>query len=256
LASIIDLLQKLMTHEKSARAIGSTEEAQAFAAKVQTILTNHKLTMSEVEFEAQKHSNPMGETVVEGSKTNIPTWTLYIQQSLARNYFCKCFGIVGSGQAYFVGRETDRTAAVQMYVYLIQLGEAFAKKDCAAYADSRTILDWASHNAARGCTKKTIDKALKSMKAVFSKSFLLGYGLAIQTRLDTTRKDLDASADSHGRSMIVRNTASVDEYCAERFETKAVVRKPKSGSQAGMIAGAARGSQVALNNSKSLGSGA
>ena len=256
MASIIDLLQKLMTHEKSARAIGSTEEAQAFAAKVQTILTNHKLTMSEVEFEAQKHSNPMGETVVEGSKTNIPTWALYIQQSLARNYFCKCFGIVGSGQAYFVGRETDRTAAVQMYVYLIQLGEAFAKKDCAAYADSRTILDWASHNAARGCTKKTIDKALKSMKAVFSKSFLLGYGLAIQTRLDTTRKDLDASADSHGRSMIVRNTASVDEYCAERFETKAVVRKPKSGSQAGMIAGAARGSQVALNNSKSLGSGA
>ena len=255
MASIIDLLQKLMTHEKSAREIGSTEEAQAFAAKVQTLLTNHKLTMSEVEFEAQEHSNPMGETVVKGSKTNIPSWTVYIQQSLARNYFCTCFGIAGRGDVYFVGRQTDRTAAVQMYIHLVQLGKVFAKKDCAEYTNNTKVSEWISRNRGR-CTKQVLDKALKSIKTDFKESFLVGYGGAIQKRLDATRNDLEASADRHGRSMLTRNMATVEDYCAERFETKLVKRTPKPGSQAGLIAGNTRGSQVALNNSRSLGSGA
>jgi hypothetical protein len=246
-----------MTHERSAREIGSTEEAQAFAAKVQTLLTNHKLTMSEVEFEAQELSNPMGETAVKGLKTSIPTWTICIQQALAGNYFCKVFGIVGSGEVYFVGRQTDRTAAVQMYIHLVQLGKLFAKKDCAAYTNTRKVSDWLSDNLARGCARKLLNRALTKIKGDFTKSFLLGYGAAIQTRLDATRSDLDASADTHGRSMIVRNMDCVETYCAERFETKLVKRTPKRpGSDAGLLAGATRGSQVALNNSRSLGSGA
>jgi hypothetical protein len=57
---LIDRLQKLIAHERSSRDIGNTAEAEAFAVKIQTMLTQHKLTMSDVEFEAQDATDPIG----------------------------------------------------------------------------------------------------------------------------------------------------------------------------------------------------
>jgi len=47
--------------KKTAR-FGNLAEAEALAAKVQTLLTEHRLTMSDVEFEAQDAVDPMART--------------------------------------------------------------------------------------------------------------------------------------------------------------------------------------------------
>ena len=50
---IIEKLRKLIAHEQSARTIGNIAEAEAFASKIQDLLTAHKLDMSEVDFQAR-----------------------------------------------------------------------------------------------------------------------------------------------------------------------------------------------------------
>lgn len=52
--SVMELLAKLMRHEQSAREVGSLAEAEAFASKVQAMLTKHKLEMSEIKFEERE----------------------------------------------------------------------------------------------------------------------------------------------------------------------------------------------------------
>lgn len=47
-------IQKLLTHERSAREIGSTAEADAFAAKASELLRKYKLSMSDVELAKQR----------------------------------------------------------------------------------------------------------------------------------------------------------------------------------------------------------
>lgn len=48
---IIEKLRKLIAMEQSARSIGSLAEAEAFASKVQELLSKHKLEMSEIELD-------------------------------------------------------------------------------------------------------------------------------------------------------------------------------------------------------------
>jgi len=48
--AMMTTLRKLITHEKSARSIGSIEEAESFAAKIQELMFKHKLAMTDVEY--------------------------------------------------------------------------------------------------------------------------------------------------------------------------------------------------------------
>src|SRR5450755_4442787 len=48
MANVIELLQKLISHEQSARAIGNTAEADAFAGKIQKLLCDNNLSMADV----------------------------------------------------------------------------------------------------------------------------------------------------------------------------------------------------------------
>lgn len=56
---IIEKLRKLIAMEQSARSIGSLAEAEAFASKVQELLSKHKLEMSEIELDEQEESDPI-----------------------------------------------------------------------------------------------------------------------------------------------------------------------------------------------------
>jgi hypothetical protein len=128
-AAIIDRLQKLIAHERSAREVGNIAEAEAFAAKIQTMLTTHKLTMTDVEFEAQDTVDPIGQDEVCLDGRSTPTWQVYLAQSIARNFFCCVLGVSRENRQTFIGRDSDRLAAVEMFRYLVGLGLSLAAKE-------------------------------------------------------------------------------------------------------------------------------
>lgn len=47
-ATIIDKVNKLIAHEKSARTIGSIHEADAFFALIESLMKQHKITQDEL----------------------------------------------------------------------------------------------------------------------------------------------------------------------------------------------------------------
>jgi hypothetical protein len=57
--TIVAKLRKLVAHERSTRSIGSLAEAETFAAKIQDLLTAHKLSMSEIDFQAREEGEPI-----------------------------------------------------------------------------------------------------------------------------------------------------------------------------------------------------
>lgn len=51
-SDIIEILRKLIEHEKSANAIGNFAEAEAFAEKIQQLMQAHDLTMADLGWQA------------------------------------------------------------------------------------------------------------------------------------------------------------------------------------------------------------
>lgn len=256
MTSIIEKLQKLINHERSAREIGNLEEAEAFTAKIQTILTQHKLTMSEVEFEAQDTVDPIGTDEVELSGKSTPTWQLYLSQSIARNFFCMVLGVKGANRQAFVGRDSDRTAAVEMFRYLVSLALSFSKQEADAYMNGPDVL--AVVKLAKATTNATgaeIKKEMQRVRRRFEAAFLIGFGHAIFTRLDATRKDLNATASSQATGLILRDAAAIKEFAQHHFSFKKQLRKPSVGHAAGFHKGMERGNATSLKGRTSLHAG-
>ena len=251
---LIDRLQKLIAHERSVREIGNIGEAEAFAARIQTILTTHKLTMSDVEFAAQDAVDPIGEDEVFLKGRGTPTWQVYLAQSIARNFFCCVLGVSGENRQTFVGRDSDRLAAVQMFRYLVGLGSTLAAKEAQAYMNSPRIQAWVLKS--RGTIPKSdIAKVLRKIDRDFEASFLVGFSAAIYNRLDSTRKDLESTASSHGTGLILRDQAAIEAFVQERYQIKKDRRKPAAANNSGLASGFAHGSAVSLKSRTALGIG-
>lgn len=131
---VLDKLKKMYRHAKSAEAIGSEAEAQAFAAKVQELLSRHKIDMSEVEYQKLDETDPILWRYVDFDSANVPIrtrrveWQENIADVVCQAYFCKLvLASKGSG-LHFVGRGSDAEAAEQVFLYLIRVASNLADK--------------------------------------------------------------------------------------------------------------------------------
>lgn len=256
MSGIVDKLQKLITMERGTREIGNIAEAEAFSAKIQTLLTEHKLTMSDIEFEAQDRVDPIGEEEVRFEGSNTPTWQVYLSQCVARNFFSRVLGFSRANRHTFVGRDSDRKAAAEMFRYLVGLGISLARKEGEAYMNSARIQEWAT--GVRGAISKSdLSKVLRKTNRDFEASFLVGFSAALGKRLDATRRDLEATASTHSTGLIRRDQIAIDMFVQDRFETKKQrKRSPKAPSNSGLASGFAHGSAVSLKSRTALGGGA
>lgn len=145
---ILDRLRKLNAMAESAAELGNEHEAQAFAAKVQELLTAYKLSRADIGSSAAK-DEPINITYVSWSDLNLEPrrvrvgWTERLGYFVAEAYYCD-FIICGWGGniGMLVGAETDRKIAVYMYVtlgrflqILVEKEYAAAWKRCAAAGD-------------------------------------------------------------------------------------------------------------------------
>src|SRR6266478_9558555 len=60
---IIDLIKKLIRHERSARKCSTAEEASAFAAKIQQLCIDHKIEAEQLQVDDETERQGIGEEV-------------------------------------------------------------------------------------------------------------------------------------------------------------------------------------------------
>lgn len=131
----IEKLKKLYAHAKSAEKIGSEQEAQAFGVKIQELLSKHKLSISDIDFEKIDETDPIEQKLVDFEDNGIEVrkrrleWQENLALIVANAYFCKIIVISGTSLIYLVGRRTDIVVAEQMLCYMIRVAANLANKE-------------------------------------------------------------------------------------------------------------------------------
>jgi hypothetical protein len=136
--AILEKLAKIKRMADSAAAIGSEAEAEAFAAMLQKMLINHKLEMSDLEFEKMEKEQPVEKHYINYDQyPDIKlrrTRVLWIEQMasiVARAHFCRILIHPGSSRITLVGRKEDFVVAEYMIITLQRIIEHISDK--AAY---------------------------------------------------------------------------------------------------------------------------
>ena len=234
--NVIDKLQKLINHERSARTVGNIAEAEAFAAKIAELLFAHKLTMSEVEMEAEDRDDPVSEEMIEGLRA---PWAGVLAVGVSTASFCKALQL-RTGYA-FIGRPTDRVACIAMFRYLATMGKALSDSELRRYKQTEQYIYESSFRPAIARTWRV--------------SFLRGYAKAIHDRLQSERKALTAQAQSAGSSLIFigKTEAAISQYLCQKYPHLRAGRSTTSRVHSGAYAaGKAAGSSVSLKSRAAL----
>jgi len=137
--AILEKIRKLHEHAQSAQEIGSEEEAKAFAAKVQELLTAYKLSMSDVH-RAATVDDEMGITYFTWEQCHLAPrrmripWSELLANLIGRTYYCK-FIIAGYGGyiGSYVGTKTDREIAIYMFCFIAEFIEKLSYREYKRY---------------------------------------------------------------------------------------------------------------------------
>ena len=90
--SILEKIQKLLELQNGAEAIGSLEEANNAAEKVQRLLTKYNLDLADVSLHTQKNSSDIGKFDFQDAenKKNEGQWIFALYNGIAKHNFCRC----------------------------------------------------------------------------------------------------------------------------------------------------------------------
>lgn len=152
---IRDKLTKLLRHAESATKIGSFEEAAAFMGKVHQLLTEHGLSMQEIDVTNVKKDRKVGELNFNPTDYGIPfkrqiqPWYLSLAGTVAQAHYCDAIGFRGSNALVFIGLPENRDVATYMFVFLTKTIETLADK---AYVDFFYKCRDALQRETKGCT--------------------------------------------------------------------------------------------------------
>lgn len=246
MSPIVEKLKKLIAHEQSSRQIGNVEEAQAFAVRIQQMLAEHKLTMSQVESATIDAADPVGE-----SRTTVgnPLWSRVLMDAVARNLYCDMLeqiDVRGKIRLVIVGRDSDRVAALELFRYLVSIA-----KSCAD-AKVRILLDHLAHHPESawwfegGVIRREFKKPVDARFRKWKSDFCLGFAAAISRRMSAARQDAEKAANADSLAIVRHEEAAIAQYVATHFECGDAKRIKDRPLNEAMLAGHAVGSRVAL----------
>ena len=258
---MIEKLRKLIAHERSAREIGNLNEAEAFAEKVQNLLTTHKLSMSEVDFEEREESEPIDWGQVDGAdlrcrdKKTKTYWRVTIASAIAEINSCD---VVQNGlrSFFFVGRTSDRELAKMLYIYMIELGEELCKKnaneqrkeEAQKFLDLNdiTIPESIAALFPKSVVPPYAEKAFQKWMKVHQNSWKVGFGTAISERLHIKYEDMIGASQSGALVHIKKDALAVDDFLKGKTRQSRTISSG-SVSEAGFAQGQATGNAVNLS---------
>jgi hypothetical protein len=240
---IIDKLVKLKSHMESAKKLGSEEEAYAFAQKIQELLTDYKLDMTDVELAQIDRENPVDKELVTpdamhqaGVRPRLRRikWMEMMAAGVAAGHYCRFLVYGGSSLISFVGRKTDTQIASYMYLTLCRAAEELADK---AYAQRWKELSVMSDvRFARG----------------FRKSFLTGFAQTIQKRYverrNSKRYEVEMNSDSRAIIRLDSSKLAIERFFEEAKIKSASKLTQRSVEAIGFRRGVEAGKAVNLDN--------
>lgn len=135
---LLEKLRKIKAMADGAKAIGSEAEAEAFADLLQKMLLDHKLEMTDIEFEQMEKEEPVTRRPIRypedlKDKRSRVAWRETLTSVVARAHFCRILVHPGSSRCTLVGRPDDIEVAEYMVVTLMSFVRSFSKKEEARY---------------------------------------------------------------------------------------------------------------------------
>lgn len=130
--TILEKIKKLKTMQESAKQIGNEHEAAAFATKVQQLLLQHKLDMSEVEGFNMNDDIHVEEEYYDWEDTGIPYslkrshWLTYLGAYVAKYNGCQILTLKGSNRISIIGTAESRS----IVCYILSVLARFGKSSC------------------------------------------------------------------------------------------------------------------------------
>jgi hypothetical protein len=189
---IIDRVKKLRDHAVSAEKIGSEHEAQAFATMMQKLMSEYKITQSEIEHAKLDETDPVvsintdGMTWRKGKQVRSNqriSWMELLARTVARAHYCKSAIRLGSAIQVFIGRRTDAEAAKMAFDYLATAARHLAG---AAYVEA--------YDSAK--------KAGLPWLPGFNESWLVGFCQRLGERYDEEMEAIKAKWASSGTALV------------------------------------------------------
>lgn len=225
---IINKLVKLLKHQESARAIGSIAEAEAFAGRIQELLTKHKLEMSDIQFVEQEQAEPIEQQHVTPEDLGIARerrrieWQEDLATAVAYSNDCQTLISNRSNAAFFVGRKSDREICVALHRYFLTLIVEMSEKAAEQAKDNE-----------RGKCKARLGSYYTGADfrwhmRNFRVSFCAGMSTAIQQRLYERRRVLEAAAKQESETSTAlihlrKTSEAINAYLEDLFKD----RKPR-----------------------------
>ena len=194
---IIDLIKKLIRHERSARKCSTPEEAAAFASKIQQLCIDHKIAAEQVSVDDETAKPRVDHEEFATSRTarfgygqHVRGEDSRLMRIVSQAHFCKSLELAQSNCILLAGEEQDRAVCLEMFEYL--------------------------RRAMRVGAIRAEDEQRKRRRTVrrFRYWFCLGFVQIIEKRY----VELRAAADNTTQAL-VRADALVKQYVAENFET-------------------------------------
>jgi len=269
----IQKLKKMIAHQQSAAALGNTAEAEAFAQRIQQWLTKHKLSMSDLQAKEEEKEGVSSGLAVDPrrfgmkDKDDMIPWLLTLAHNIAKVNDCeilvntkvrnatkaeqkktgKFYASQTTNQFVFVGIETDRLVAEELYVYMAKLAWEMAGKEGDRLKESfRAEIMLKLGKCAGG--------HLSAKLHDFRHSFCKGFAKAVTERLVAAREKEKAAAQAASNTetglMVIDRRALMVRTYMEKNSTKSANASFYGAGKTniGFALGFDRGSKVVLTS--------
>ncbi len=130
----LDKISKLLAMAESAKAIGNTDEAGAFATKAQKMLLQHDLSMDDVELFAAKNE-PISLVAISGDLP-FPLWQQMLLKTIAQVNGCFQAERADDGRPCIAGRKRDREITLNFFQYFVDAAAKLEAGLRTAYLES------------------------------------------------------------------------------------------------------------------------
>lgn len=249
--NILEILQKLVALEKSARQCGSVNEAANVAGRIQALLTKHKLTMDDVEIAARTHEEPIqwqGYTCGERRKRVMDMWRCVLADNIAKANTCAFVARKADSLFYFVGRKSDRDVCITLLSYFSDLaGKMWLEAWETEVADTEKLLKKKYGEFMLNVLQPEITKSWLKKRRHFREGFFHGFGVIVAKRIADVHAKTQASANNSVAIVHVnKDEQLVKDELKDRTKTENMKSKTQR-SEAGILAGSDAGAAIVLN---------
>lgn len=237
--SIISKIQKLAQKAESAKELGNIEEAAAFSAKVNELLTKHNLAISDIDTEDVDEVTGVKLDDL-GLTTKAGKWTISLLSVIAEHNFCKTifhqsrvvkgYKVKTESKAAvtIIGRPDNVEVTKYLYSVLKRQFESMCKSEWNAYIRTAKTQIAEQYDIAVKDIKKPGQFRGITKRPMYIKSFMIGAVHGVNTKLKEQAAKAKQEYGSKMTDLMIVNDADIKQYMAEHFSNTTKMRSSGS----------------------------